>query len=337
MEQMITGAAAPVDLDAHLWPASEYGPSFSGFWPKQPSSCSIRDIKTPTERTAGAACVVGTGNKLASHCDNSITVDQGAIAAAQKVARMRGVPRAEYQTLGSCAATSRKNLNTFSGQCTTKSCQVIHHEIESEPPPPIKTSAKKQPKAEARDHQRIRGASERRRLSRGGAGTIARNAWLIGRVYRVHPNLMGKRSMHSGIFSPPKISMGAAIPLDHDAHRSPANQVDENPKGGLRRKPESNCDILGTKIPGSIAARPGITSKRPPKEVCVAQAYQDSSLFAIVQREGPASESWAGPKDCGFRAAGAQGRFDNTTVGRIPLTIRYKVFQNLTVEFVPHG
>jgi hypothetical protein len=39
--------------------------------------------KTPTERTAGAiACVVSTGNKLASHCNYTTTVRRNAIVSA---------------------------------------------------------------------------------------------------------------------------------------------------------------------------------------------------------------------------------------------------------------
>jgi hypothetical protein len=83
--------------------------------------------------------------------------------------------------------------------------------------------------------------------------------------------------------------MGAATPLDHDAHRSPAMAVDANCDGELRRKSESECGILGTKIPGSIAVRPGIISKRPPAKVCAIPRYQVSNALAIYQEIGPAS------------------------------------------------
>ena len=172
-----------------------------------------------------------------------------------------------------------------------------------------------------------------------GAGQGGR-LWVIGSLvvsgFEVS-TIPAKPKDSDGVEAKLQIAMSAATPLDHDAHRSPANQVDQNPKRRLRRKSESKCSSPGTKIPGSIAAKPGIVLKRPPAKVCVVQRYEDSNALAIRQEIGPASDNWAGPKDCGLWAAGAQARFDITTARRIPLTIRYKVFQNLTVEFVPHG
>ena len=54
----------------------------------------------------------------------------------------------------------------------------------------IKTPAKGQLVAEVFDCQNTRGASERPELSLNATGTIAKNAWLVARVYRVHQNLM---------------------------------------------------------------------------------------------------------------------------------------------------
>lgn len=127
------------------------------------------------------------------------------------------------------------------------------------------------------------------------------------------------------------LAIGAATPLHCDAHRSPA-RADENSGDALRQKRGWNWGILGTKIPGSIAARPGILSKRPPAKVCASQRYQESSGAAIGHRKGPASECWTGPKDCGLRAAGAQVLADSRSAQRRPMTLCYKVFPDLKRE-----
>jgi hypothetical protein len=51
---------------------------------------------------------------------------------------------------------------------------------------------------------------------------------------------------------------GVATPLRHDAHpRSPANQVDENPKSGLRRSQESEYGTLKKKTPAKADTEAG--------------------------------------------------------------------------------
>ena len=181
-----------------------------------------------------------------------------------------------------------------------------------------KALAKKQPEARAKftDTRLERGVSVGEGSPCSAAGTIATNAWPL-------PKKDARKVR------------GVVTPLDHDAHRSPANQVDANTEVGLRRKSESNCVILETKIPDSIAARPGIISKRPPAKVCATQRYQNSNLSAIGQKEGPASGCWTGPKDCGFRAAGAQAGVDSRCEILSQITFRYRVFQNLLVQVLP--
>jgi hypothetical protein len=301
---------------------------------------------------------VSTGNKFASHCNNNTTGEACAIvssAISQKDARKRGAPRAEFWT-GRRAAASDKNLNTFPKLKSIGCREVIHHNIESDLPDQIKAPAEDDTEASAKrsincplsaSNCDISRFSERgqRKAQRGnlppGAGRVGR-AWFGNHsvsgieASTVTPKKEAPEIEHVLTVTKFQIAMGAATPLDHDAHRFPARQVDANLDGGLRRIRGYNWGILGTKIPGSIAARPGILSKRPPAKVCAAQRYRESSGAAIGHRKGPASECWTGPKDCGLRAAGAQVLADSRSAHRRLMTLCYKVFPDLAME-VTHG
>ena len=116
----------------------------------------------------------------------------------------------------------------------------------------IRTPAIEQPGAREsfRDKQITRGVSDNPASRLGVASATTRNAWLIGRVYWADERVS---NFH--------ISMGAATPLDYDAHRSPANQVEQYPKSGLRRKQGCSWGILKLKVSVIGASQADATSR----------------------------------------------------------------------------